>query len=148
MVSLLLIEAAYSTDFTTVWITDPEITLQIDSTNVSLGELLTINVSIQNLNGYNAAGNLTIKIGQKAPNQSGFEYPADWLLIGEKTIGVNAGGTYQEGLTWLAAETYSLEDTYKVYLRFDYNGSYTTRSQQFYLKNKEEVPSGGEGGII
>ena len=121
---------------TTIWMVAPEIQLNFDALNVSYGDNQTIQITLYNPNDYAATGNLSLKIGFRTESGS-YEYLSENMLESNLVIVPGANETIAFIYNWSSAG--GAEGTYKAYLRFDYNGTYTTRYKTF-----DVVPTGDE----
>ncbi len=157
LVFLVVCTQVYAVDLpTTIWMVAPEVQLDINAVNVTLGDNQTINVSIYNPNDYMAGGNFSIKVGYRTETGA-YEYLDRNIIENKFVVGIDANSTRFLTYDW---NTY-LESvgTYKVYMRFDYNGTYTTRYTTFEIVagQDEDAPAinetvndnpadGGQGG--
>ncbi|MCK5452231.1 MAG: hypothetical protein KAI51_02230, partial [Candidatus Aenigmarchaeota archaeon] len=119
---------------TTIWMIAPEIQLDISTPNVPYGDNQTIQISLYNPNDYAATGNLSMKIGYRTESGS-YEYLSENMLESNLEIVPGANETLLFIYNWSSLG--HAEGTYKAYLRFDYNGTYTTRYKTFDI-----VPTG------
>ncbi|MCK5452676.1 MAG: hypothetical protein KAI51_04505, partial [Candidatus Aenigmarchaeota archaeon] len=121
---------------TTIWMVAPEIQLDLDALNVSYGDNQTITVMLYNPNNYAATGNLSLKIGFRTETGA-YEYLSENMLESDLVIVPGANETMAYIYNW-SSVGYA-EGTYKAYLKFDYNGTYTTRYKTF-----DVIPTGQE----
>ncbi len=113
---------------TTIWMVAPEIQLDLDALDVSYGDNQTILVMLYNPNEYAATGNLSLKIGFRTESGS-YEYLPENMLEIDLEISPGANETMAFRYNWSSAGY--AEGTYKAYLKFDYDSTYTTRYKTF-----------------
>lgn len=135
---LPLLASAAST--AAVWEEAPLMNLTLLNQSVDINDTLWFTVDIYNPNNHTADGNLTVKMGRQKENSTGFEYPAEWVLMDDSLVSIGQASSVVMNFTWLANAT---EGLYKAYVRFDYNGTYTYRSKEF---NVTSTTGGGGGG--
>ncbi len=149
--AITLVQACTAYQPTTVWMIAPEIALNIDAANINVGDIQTIYLDVVNPNNYIASGNLSIKIGRQT-DAGPYEYLAENVIESELVLNIEAGSTMNLSYNWSSAGC--MEGTYKVYVKFDYNGTYTTRYKTFgviagsndTIPDDNETDDGGEQG--
>ncbi|MEA3229793.1 MAG: hypothetical protein U9P44_02660, partial [archaeon] len=128
-----------STPPTTIWMIAPEISLDINTVNVTAGDALGFNISLYNPNEYVTVGNMSIKIGRRT--ESGpYEYLAENIITTDSALEFEANSTRILEYNWSSVG--SAEGIYKVYAKFNYNGTYTTRYKTFNVVISGENDTG------
>ncbi|MBW6462342.1 MAG: hypothetical protein K0B07_04820 [DPANN group archaeon] len=144
LTAVVVCTQVYAVDLpTTIWMIAPEIQLDIRAVNVSLGDNQTFNVSIYNPNDYMTTGNFSIKVGYRTESGA-YEYLEDNMIENLFALAIDANSTGFLTYDW-STEVKSL-GTYKVYMRFDYNGTYTNRYTTFEIvaQQDEDTPTTNE----
>lgn len=136
LAAVVVCTQVYAVDLpTTIWMVAPEVQLDINAVNVTLGDNQTINVSIYNPNDYMAGGNFSVKVGYQTETGA-YEYLDRNIIENRFVLDIDANSTAFLTYDWST----DLENvgTYKVYMRFDYNGTYTTRYATFEIVARQE----------
>ncbi len=144
---------AYAADQpTTIWMIAPEIGLSLGDTQDLSGESW-LGFSAFNPNTYAASGNLSIKIGM-LDDEGGYEYLPEWTLCEDMELVVSS--LSYENASFSIADLSLGEGSYKAYVRFEYNDTYTTTYKTFEIETSQAgdgdnstddgQDDGGQGG--
>ncbi|NOQ55378.1 MAG: hypothetical protein GQ477_01085 [Nanohaloarchaea archaeon] len=155
LATVVMYTQAYAVNLpTTIWMVAPDIELDLRLANIIQGDNQTIEISIYNPNDYSALGNLSVKVGRQTL-AGPYEYLTENVIEEQSILAMGANNTQYLVYNWSSVG--SINGTYKVYLRFDYNGTYTTRYTTFEITAYDETNTtetidettpddGGQGG--